>query len=275
MAAGVQGNEIEPAGADAISEVHNMLPDARSEEKSAVAELSSECCKSATDAQPEEKPAVAGLSTEVNSVSAEVHCDDIEAAVAAASPHYIVEHGMDVGVEAEALDMMGAPAKQERIPVDLGAVAPPLAPRVVTAQLIGAPRRARPGDSSKRCETIKGDMQSVFHGGGFLQKRRSRSQLICTTVPCRKEHSPSPSSPQAWASVVAVSRYRFIRVRRPCCHLHPLQRALAAKPSPSVGRTFHIRRECTLDTAAISAKSSNTVLFVCRVCFSVLRFICS
>ena len=56
MAAGVQGNEIEPAGADAISEVHNMLPDARSEEKSAVAELSSECCKSATDAQPEENP---------------------------------------------------------------------------------------------------------------------------------------------------------------------------------------------------------------------------
>ena len=141
--------------------------------------------------------------------------------------------------------------------------------------LTSPPRRARPGDSSKRCETIKGDMQSVFHGGGFLQKRRSRSQLICTTVPCRKEHSPSPSSPQAWASVVAVSRYRFISVRRPCCHLHPLQRALAAKPSPSVGRTFHITRECTLDTAAISAKSSNTVLFVCRVCFSVLRFICS
>ena len=72
-----------------------------------------------------------------------------------------------------------------------------------------------------------------------------------------------------------MSRYRFISVRRPCCHLHPLQRALAAKPSPSVGRTFHIRRECTLDTAAISATSSNTVLFVCRVCFSVVKFICS
>ena len=69
-------------------------------------------------------------------MSAEVHCDDIEAAVAAASPHYIVEHGMDVGVEAEALDMMGAPAKQELIPVDLDAVVPPPAPRVVTTQPI-------------------------------------------------------------------------------------------------------------------------------------------
>ena len=139
VAAGAQGNEIEAAGAEAISEVHNMLPDAHSEETSAVAELSSEFCKSATDAQPEEKPAVAGLSSEVNSVSAEVHCDDIEAAVAAASPHDIVEHGIDVGVEAEALYMMGAPAKQELIPVDLGAVASPPAPRVVTAQLIEPP----------------------------------------------------------------------------------------------------------------------------------------
>ena len=49
VAAGAQGNEIEAAGAEAISEVHNMFPDARSEEKSAVAELSSEFCKSARD----------------------------------------------------------------------------------------------------------------------------------------------------------------------------------------------------------------------------------
>ena len=38
VAAGAQGNEIEAAGAEAISEVHNMLPDPHSEEKSAVAE---------------------------------------------------------------------------------------------------------------------------------------------------------------------------------------------------------------------------------------------
>ena len=49
VAAGAQGNEIEAAGAEAISEVHNMLPDAHSEETSAVAKLSSEFCKSARD----------------------------------------------------------------------------------------------------------------------------------------------------------------------------------------------------------------------------------
>ena len=49
VAAGAQGNEIEAAGAEAISEVHNMLADPHSEEKSAVAELSSEFCKSARD----------------------------------------------------------------------------------------------------------------------------------------------------------------------------------------------------------------------------------
>ena len=74
---------------------------------------------------------MAGLSSEVNSVSAELPCADIEALVAAASPQDIVDHRMDVGVEAEALDMMGAPATQELIPVDLAAVAPPPAPHVV------------------------------------------------------------------------------------------------------------------------------------------------
>ena len=67
--------------------------------------------------------------------------DEIEPAVAAASTREIVEYGMEVSVEAEALDMVDATAKQELIPGDLGAVAPPPAPRVVTA----APTEPTPG----------------------------------------------------------------------------------------------------------------------------------
>ena len=121
------GNEIVPAGAGAISEGCNISPDAHSEEKSAAADVPSEVCKSATDAQLEAKSAVAGLSFEVNSVSA-------------ASPHDSVEHGVGVSVDPGAL----------LIPVDLGAVAPPPAPRVGADQPIG-PLPKTPPTGCIRC----------------------------------------------------------------------------------------------------------------------------
>ena len=129
-AVGAQGNEIEAAVTEAISEVHNLVTGAHSGDKSAVATLSSEVCKLATSAQPEAKPAVGVLASEGTSVAAEVHGDEIEPAVAAVRSHGLVEHGMGVGGEAEGLDVVDATAKQALIQVDLGAVAPAPAYRV-------------------------------------------------------------------------------------------------------------------------------------------------